>query len=202
MLKDGSADDRIKDCPPDRMTSHEDAALVAETLQRPPAFAGIVTKYQEPLGHYLRRLGVRSNEDIEDLLQTIFLKTYRYLRDFDQRLKFSSWIYRIAHNEAVSFFRAKHIRPEGRLVEDSDAVLDVVKSHLDIEHDVNATIDADRLKQALVKLPTKYQDVLVLRFFEERDYSEISDILRIPMGTVATLLNRAKKQLRSILQHE
>lgn len=184
---------------PRTISVSEDADIVARALARTPAFAEIVTKYQEPLRRYLNRLGVRSQEDAEDLLQTVFLKCYRNLRDFDQRLKFSSWLYRIAHNEAVSFFRAKHIRPEGQLVDDSEGALAVVKSNLDVERDVNTRIDADRLRTAMDALPSKYRDILILRFFEERDYSEISDILQVPMGTVATLLSRAKKRLRDII---
>jgi RNA polymerase sigma-70 factor (ECF subfamily) len=57
------------------------------------------------------------------------------------------------------------------------------------------------LSEGLKKLEAKYRDVIVLRYFEEREYTEISDILRIPTGTVATLLNRAKKRLREVLSH-
>lgn len=182
-----------------RSTAQEDVGIVASVLIHPHAFAAVVTKYQEPLRRYLNRLGVRSHEDTEDLLQTIFLKCYQNLRDFDQRLKFSSWIYRIAHNETVSFFRAKQIRPEGQLIDDSEAILAIVKSNLDVERDVNTRIDSDRLRRAMDTLPEKYRDVLILRFFEERDYADISDILQVPMGTVATLINRAKKRLREII---
>jgi RNA polymerase sigma-70 factor (ECF subfamily) len=151
------------------------------------------------LTRYLRRLGVSRSEDVEDVLQDVFLKAYRNLNDFDQELRFSSWIYRIAHNTAMSFFRAKRVRPEGMLVDDGEELLTQVKSDLNIETEAERAFDAELLRAALDTLDAKYRDVLVLRYFEQREYAEISDILRIPEGTVATLIHRAKKKLASAL---
>ena len=59
------------------------------------------------------RLGIRNAEDREDTLQDIFIKIYKNLNGFDTNLSFSSWVYRIAHNEAISAYRKKNVRPEG-----------------------------------------------------------------------------------------
>jgi RNA polymerase sigma-70 factor (ECF subfamily) len=176
-----------------------DEQVVAASLERRESFGILVNRYQDRLTRYLRRLGVTRNEDIEDVLQDVFLKAYRNLNDFDQRLRFSSWIYRIAHNTAMSFFRAKRVRPEGMLVDDGEEALSHVKSDLNIEKEAEKNFDAERLRAALDTLDAKYRDVLVLRYFEQRDYGEISDILRIPEGTVATLIHRAKKRLADAL---
>ncbi|HVM91133.1 MAG TPA: sigma-70 family RNA polymerase sigma factor [Verrucomicrobiae bacterium] len=176
-----------------------DEQVVAASLERREAFGVLVSRYQDRLTRYLRRLGVSRGEDIEDVLQDVFLKAYRNLNDFDQSLRFSSWIYRIAHNTAMSFFRAKRVRPEGMLVDDSEEALSHVKSDLNIETEAERNFDAERLRTALDTLDPKYRDVLVLRYFEQRDYAEISDILRIPEGTVATLIHRAKKRLHDAL---
>jgi RNA polymerase sigma-70 factor (ECF subfamily) len=176
-----------------------DEQVVAASLERREAFGLLVNRYQDRLTRYLYRLGVSRGEDVEDVLQDVFIKAYRNLNDFDQSLRFSSWIYRIAHNTAMSFFRAKRVRPEGMLVDDGEEALAQVKSDLNIETEAERNFDAERLREALDTLDGKYRDVLVLRYFEQRDYAEISDILRIPEGTVATLIHRAKKRLHDAL---
>jgi RNA polymerase sigma-70 factor (ECF subfamily) len=187
------------------MTNHDvtraDEDIVGDALVHKEAFALLVLRYQERLARYLRRLGVMRREDMEDVLQNVFLKTYRNLNEFDRQLKFSSWIYRITHNEAMSFFRSNASRPEGHPVDDAEAVLDQLRGHDDTSMQAELGLNAEQLSRAMKKLEAKYRDVIVLRYYEEREYAEISDILRIPTGTVATLLSRAKKRLREILSH-
>ncbi|MCC7522679.1 sigma-70 family RNA polymerase sigma factor [Candidatus Uhrbacteria bacterium] len=181
--------------------SMSDEQVVGSALVNKEAFGELVKRYEARLTRYLHRLGVYRQEDTEDVLQNIFLKTYRNLNEFDKSLKFSSWIYRIAHNEAMSFFRARSVRPEGSIIDDSESALEILRSNLDASHEAERNIDAEHLSKALASIDAKYRDVIVLRYFEEREYTEISDILRIPTGTVATLLNRAKKKLQKELSH-
>ena len=176
-----------------------DESVVGEALRNKEAFGVLVERYQAPLARYLRRLGVWRTEDAEDVLQNVFLKAYRNLNDFDPRLKFSAWIYRITHNEAVSFFRSNAARPEGALIDDAELVLEHLRAEIDIERSADQGLTAERLSRALAKIDSKYRDAIVLRFFEERSYEEMSDILQVPLGTVATLLNRAKKRLHAVL---
>ncbi len=187
------------------MTNHAvtraDEEVVGEALLHKEAFGLLVNRYQEPLARYLRRLGLKRREDIEDILQNVFLKTYRNLNEFDPTLKFSSWIYRITHNETMSFFRSSSVRPEGHSVDDAELILDQLDGHSDTSMLAELGLNTEQLVRAMQTLESKYRDVIVLRYFEDREYSEISDILRIPTGTVATLLNRAKKRLRQSLSH-
>ena len=97
---------------------------------------------------------------------------------------------------SLRFFRSRKARPEGSLIGDSEIVLDVLPSLLDIESEASKSLDSDILRKALYKLDAKYRDVLVLRYFEEREYNEISDILQVPVSTVGTLISRAKKKLK------
>lgn len=177
-----------------------DEEIVQNALHDKDAFAALVARYQERLSRYIQRIGVSRREDIEDLLQEVFLKAYRNLNGFNTRLRFSSWIYRIAHNETVSFFRAKSARPEA--FPDDDETLARIPSVLATERLAEGALNAARIAHALSKLEQKYRDVIVLRYFEERDYAEISDVLKIPSGTVATLLNRGKKKLKELLNEE
>lgn len=84
-----------------------DKELVATVLLNKDAFSVIITRYEAPLRRYINRLGVRDPRDMEDLLQNSFIKVYRYLQSFDNSFSFSSWIYRIVHNETYDFFRSK-----------------------------------------------------------------------------------------------
>lgn len=159
-------------------------------------FGNIVTRYEAKLRRYIERLGVRNNEDQEDVLQEIFIKVYKNLNSFDTDLKFSSWIYRVAHNEAVSWFRKKNVRPEGHLVTESDNIISFLATKEDgAEEQFDQRINATIIATALWQIDEKYRDPLILRFFEHKEYEEISDILKIPIGSVGTLIHRGKHQL-------
>jgi len=181
--------------------SNTDEELVSLVLNNKDFFTFIIHRYENKLSRYIKRLGVRVPEDVEDLLQSIFIKVYRNLNGFDKGLKFSSWIYRIAHNETMSFFRAKKVRPEGNMIIDSEKILPLIFDDFDTKDFSEKRIDNQHLQKALSELDEKYKEVIILRYFEELDYEEISDILRIPPGSVATLIHRAKNKLRSKLSH-
>lgn len=173
-----------------------DEAVAALVLADKEQFGILMDRYEAKLRRYIARLGVHNPEDQLDVLQEIFLKTYRNINGFDTRLKFSSWIYRIAHNETISWYRKKNVRPEGHLVGDSEEILGFLSSSLDgADVQFDEKVNADVVNQALLQLDQKYSEVLVLRYFEHKEYEEISDILKIPIGSVGTLIHRGKKQL-------
>jgi RNA polymerase sigma-70 factor, ECF subfamily len=178
-----------------------DEEVVKAALADKQQFALLVDRYETKLQRYIRRLGVVSGDDQLDVLQEIFIKTYRNLNDFDTGLSFSSWIYRIAHNEAMSWHRKERARPTGHLVADGDEVLAWVESgELSPEETLMIQTDAASLTRALAILQPKYRDPLILRYFEHKEYEEISDILRVPIGTVGTLIHRGKAQLKTTLK--
>ena len=180
-----------------------DAEVVRMTLKDPNQYGLLVERYEAKLQRYITRLGVRVHDDQLDVLQEIFIKAYRNLNSFDTTLSFSSWIYRIAHNEAISFYRKKNVRPEGHLVGDGEEVLSFISSSLDtadVKFDKN--INAEEVNKALALIDEKYRESLILRFFEHKEYDEISDILQIPIGSVGTLIHRGKKQLSTVLNKD
>ncbi|HMO78493.1 MAG TPA: RNA polymerase sigma factor [Candidatus Paceibacterota bacterium] len=181
----------------------KDEELVLLTLKESSAFGQIIERYEAKLRRYISRLGVRNPDDATDVLQEIFIKAYVNLNSFDTSLSFSSWIYRIAHNEAISWYRKQNVRPEGHLIIESDEVLNLLSSKQDgPELLFDRQINAAELNKALSKLEPKYLQVLLLRYFEEKEYSEISDILRLPIGSVGTLIARGKKQLQTVLNRD
>lgn len=173
----------------------EDIILVARALENSKNYATIVEKYERPLLRFLLRISDISREEGEDLLQNIFLKAYQNLRDFDSDLKFSSWIYRIARNEAISAWRRRNSRGKEINLENAEAT-QLLQSTLDIPIATDEKFLTEFVRKILEKLPRKYREILILRYLESKDYSEISDILCRPMGSVATLVSRAKKIFR------
>lgn len=180
-----------------------DEELVRLSLKDKELFGLLIERYEAKLARYITRLGVRSFEDRQDVLQEIFIKVYRNLNGFDISLSFSSWIYRIAHNEAISWYRKKNVRPEGHLVNDSEELMSFISNKEDAaDKTFDQKINADQVNKAMKDIDRKYQEVLILRFFEHKEYEEISDILQIPVGSVGTLIHRGKKQLSGVLNKE
>jgi len=180
-----------------------DAELVSAALKDPQAIGAIIARYEEKLRRYIYRLGVRDRDEQADVLQDIFIKMYRNLNSYDTNLPFSSWIYRIAHNEAISWYRKRAVRPEGNLISEGDDILSLLPTALeasDLRFD--KAVEAEAVAAALATLEERYREVLILRFFEHKEYDEISDILEIPIGSVGTLIHRGKKQLYNELNRK
>lgn len=174
--------------------SHErsDQELVELAKTNPENFEALVVKYQQPLFYYIKRISYFNVEDIEDIIQEVFIKVYKNLNAFDNALKFSSWIYRIARNSTIDAIRKKHARPQAMQLED-DELLKVFISSTDIENETATKDRLDKVKTIVDKLPYKYKEVMVLKFLEQKNYEEIMDILKKPKGTVAALINRGRK---------
>jgi RNA polymerase sigma-70 factor (ECF subfamily) len=173
-----------------------DEQLVGETLKNTQAYAFLVERYEEKLLRYIMRISTNTKEDAEDVLQDVFLSAYKNLNDFDQDLKFSSWLYRIAHNKVISHFRKVTARPKTTTYEGDSQLLNILASEEDLARNLERKYTAAEVRKVLDLMDGQYQEVLVLKFLEEKDYKEISDILEKPMGTVATLISRAKKQFK------
>ncbi|MFH0930063.1 MAG: RNA polymerase sigma factor [Candidatus Moraniibacteriota bacterium] len=179
-----------------------DEELVALTIENQDFFSCLIDRYSEKLTRYIMRISASTREDAEDLLQEIFVKAYRYINDFDQSLKFSSWIYRIAHNQVISQWRKTKSRPQVIKFEADEDFLKFIANDEDLALDTERKFESEEVRQLVDTLDEKYREVLVLKFIEGKDYKEISDILQKPLGTVATLINRAKKQLKKTIEEK
>lgn len=183
--------------PSEKRSDHE---LVQLTLKHKEVYGFLIERYEAPLLRYIRRLTNVSDEDAEDLLQEVFIKAYQNLRDVDEKQSFSAWIYRIARNHVISNFRKRNVRPEGHAKEIDDHVFE----NLLAEFHEDSSFDKDVLRSQLVdvftKLDQKYLDVLILKYFQDKSYEEMAYIMQKPPGTIATLLNRAKRQFKKQAQ--
>ncbi len=163
------------------------------------AFYCIVEKYENKLFKYILRITNIPTEEIENLLQEIFIKIYKNINNYDEKLSFSSRIYRIAHNTAIDNYRKNKNKINISLETDDEDYLNLIEmidSGVDIEGSLKNKQLIEKIVFILNSLDKKYRDVLVLKFLEEKKYDEISDILKIPMWTVAILVNRGKKQFQ------
>ncbi len=185
---------------PDQQKTDEE--LVSLSLKNKDAFGYLVNRYQAKLGRYIRRISKFGEEETADVLQDVFIKAYLNLNDFDKRLKFSAWIYRITHNQVISQYRRLKVRPQAVIAVDDESVANKFTDGVDLERELDQKYSTATVRAALQKLPYKYQEILVLRFLEDKSYEEISAILRKPVNTVGTLINRAKKELQQLINKD
>lgn len=181
---------------PEQCQNKTDEELAALSVKDQGFFCCLINRYQNKLLRYVIRLSGVSKEEAEDILQEVFIRVYQNLNDFDPELKFSSWIYRITHNQVISNYRRLKARPQSVDWELADDILNSIASDLDLEKEVNHKYLRESIEKILASMDKKYREILVLRFFEEKSYQEMSDILKKPLGTVATLMNRAKRHFR------
>ena len=171
-----------------------DAQLVILSLKNQEYYYCLMKKYELPLMNYIRKLSSVNQSDAEDILQEVFILAYQNLNDYNNDFKFTSWIYRIAHNHTISILRKK-TKSNQDISWDEHDLDQIVQSDFDTEKKIFQDLNYQNLLHIIDLLPLKYKEVLLLKFVEGKDYQEISDILRKPMGTIATLINRAKKKL-------
>lgn len=173
-----------------------DEALIEQVYQNQELYGEVVKRYQARLERYVLRLG-SDKEQAQDIVQDTFIKAFKNLKGFNTKLKFSSWIYRIAHNEAINLFKKESKYQKFSF---SDWLSEVLPSSSNVEEEVGEKLDLEALKKQINKLDLKYKEVLILYYLEDKKYKEISSILKIPTSTVGIRLKRAKKQFKEICQ--
>lgn len=170
-----------------------DKAIVAKVVGGDvEAYAEIMARYQGKLHRYVAYL-IHDQTTAYDVVQETFIKAYQNLQGFNPKYKFSSWIYRIAHNEAMN--EVKKLRHMSDIDELPDSGYD---PHMDEQ------LDKDILKAhvqgCVSKLEPKYREVVQLVYFEHMKYEEVSEVLHIPASTVGVWLLRSKKMLKEICE--
>lgn len=157
------------------------------------AFEAILDEFEGPVFNAAYRV-VGNHEDAADVTQAVFIKVYEKLDTYDPRYRFFSWVYRIAVNEAINFARSR--RRERPL---DEAVL--ARKGVSVDH--LARIERDELIQsALRALKPDHRVVVVLKYFLELSYKEISEIVEIPERTVKSRLFEGREHLRQALIRE
>ncbi len=172
--------------------SDEDLAKSVQ-MGNPDMFGMLMERYEEKLLRYGRKF-LRQPEDIQDIVQDVFVSAYQNIQSFDSGARFSPWIYRIAHNAFVNGLRKSSRNPLVHV--DFDAFL----AHAVYEDPAALEREQEEIKAMIEKsldsLDYKYREVLILYYLEEMPYKDIADILQVPTGTVGVRLKRAKEALR------
>jgi RNA polymerase sigma-70 factor (ECF subfamily) len=165
-----------------------DLEIIRKALEEVDFFSCLFDRYEGKLMRYIKNLAPVSHDEAEDILQDSFISIWKHLNEFDNRLNLSSWIYRIVHNQTISAIRKRKSFGKDRTV----AIEEATEVVADSESDTGINKE-ELIKKVLDQLPLMYKEVLVLKFLENMRYEDISDVLKIPEGTVATRINRAKK---------
>jgi len=163
------------------------------------AYYCIVNNYKDKLIKYILRISNISLEDAENLLQEVFIKSYEKINSYNDSYSFSSWIYRITHNTVIDYHRKNRnsmVISIDNEDEEYKKLSDFLDSGINIELDMRNKELVKKILEILNLLEDRYKEILILKFLEEKSYDEISDILKIPTWTVATLINRWKKQFK------
>ena len=155
-------------------------------------FAVVIDRYEKKLLRYAFNL-VKNEHRAADIVQESFIKSYINIKSFNTNKKFSSWIYRIVHNEAMNSI--KKYRREIPILDNDD-----FPSKDDVEGEFERKEVVEQVAKCLDEIPLIYAEPLELYYLEDKTYDEISDILHIPPGTVATRLRRVKILMRKICQ--
>jgi len=177
----------------EELENKKDEEIVSCVLKSSDCYSVLISRYENKLKKYILRISNFSPDEIEDLLQDIFISVYQNLNSFNQNLSFSSWIYRIAHNKVINHWKKNKTHQQGISIENNLFLVETIFNENAIEIEINNKIVQEKIENAFANIDKKYREVLVLKFIEGKDYQEISDILQKPMGSIATLINRGKK---------
>ncbi len=158
------------------------------------AFEQLVGRYQSKLLSFVTYM-VRDSQAAQDIVQESFISLYKTIDHVDTSRKFSSYLFSIARNTAISYLRSR-IRHAPLEEAESVASLDVPEAL------VTGKEEKERIETALDAIDTKYKKVISLYYFEDLSYEEMSRLLRLPVNTIRTHLRRAKDALRTVLTYE
>jgi len=167
------------------------------------AYKELMKKYRDSIFNLIYRI-IRDREQVEDLTQETFVKAFGSLRNFNREYAFSTWLYKIATNSSIDYIRKKKLqtmsinKPISH--EDSDYSFEIPDSTYEPDKFIIQRQKLKIIAEAIDQLPPKYKQVIVLRHNEERDYSEIAKILKIPIGTVKAHIFRARELLYKYLR--
>lgn len=184
---------------PLHLASVPDGDLVACALDGSDGdFAELVRRYQRPIAGYVYRM-VGDYEAALDLTQEIFLKVYGSLGRYRSEYKFSTWIYKIAHNAAIDHLRRCSIRAQP-MVKEADGnqyELGLEGESQSPERESERMERRREIESVVHALPAAYRELIILRHSQDLTYEEIVEVTGLPLGTVKNRLFRAREMMRN-----
>jgi len=176
----------------------EDDNLVAQ-LRTPgqcrDAFNRVIRIYSQPLYLTIRRM-VQSHDDASDLLQNTFIKAWQSLENFRGDAKLSTWLYKIAVNESLSFLAKERKRMHISIDDQEAALINTIEADSNFDGDKAQRL----LRKAIASLPEKQRLVFNMKYFDEMKYEEISAILGTSIGALKTSYHLAVKKIENFVE--
>jgi RNA polymerase sigma factor (sigma-70 family) len=168
------------------------------------AYAELMSRYREPIYFMLLKM-VNNRDDAEDLTIEAFGKAFKRLEQYTPQFAFSTWLFKIATNNAIDFIRKKRIRAisidQGITTDDGDTIeISVKDSVLDPAEAMQKEERIRKMREIVDKLKPRYRKLVELRYFDEMAYEEIAEELKLPLGTVKAQLFRAREFLFQMMQ--
>ncbi|RLD46922.1 MAG: RNA polymerase subunit sigma [Bacteroidetes bacterium] len=177
-------------------TDQEIIDLCRSSQTRERGFRVLLSQYKERIYWHIRRI-LYDHEDANDVTQDVFIKVWKSLDSFRGDSKLFSWIYRIATNESINYFRKMQKKKNIPL----DKVSQYLESKVQYENISGEEIER-RLHNALVKLPEKQRLVFNMKYFDDLKYREIAQILNITEGSLKASYHYAVKKIEENLKQD
>ncbi|HMJ09593.1 MAG TPA: sigma-70 family RNA polymerase sigma factor [Pyrinomonadaceae bacterium] len=162
-------------------------------------FEELVRRYQRPIIGYVFRM-LCDYDSALDVTQEVFIKVYNSLERYSSEYKFSTWLYRIAHNAAIDHMRRNSINTQSLETESADGTyqLQIESSNPTPEQDRERSEWRTQIDLVVKCLPAAYRDLILLRHSQDMSYDEIAEVTGLPLGTVKNRLFRAREMMRDI----
>ena len=177
-----------------------DGDLISDALRgREEGFEELVRRYQRPIVSYVYRF-LNDYDASLDVTQEVFIKVYNSLDRYSSDYKFSTWLYRIAHNAAIDHIRRHSKKEQSIEAENQDGTyqLQLESSRPNPEQDRERSEWRTEIESVVKCLPSAYRELIVLRHGKDLSYVEIAEITDLPLGTVKNRLFRAREMMREM----
>jgi len=185
---------------------YEDKELVKKTIKgEKEAFEMIIRKYQQPMLNYIGRM-VGERELALDFTQDVFIRTYSSLRSYQPQYKFSSWLFKIASNFIIDYWRKKKIDAfsldQPAKWNNDSPPLQVPDDEPSIVKKFEISQLKEEIERALEKIPVPLREVFIWRHINEFSYEEMAEIKNLPVGTIKNRVFQAKELIRNLLEEK
>lgn len=184
----------------ENIKSLTDIELIAKAIRgREDGFEELVRRYQRPITAYVYRM-LNDYESSLDVTQEVFIKVYNSLEKYSSDYKFSTWLYRIAHNAAIDHMRRNSANLQSLETENDEGAYQMqIESPLLTPEQERERSEWRSEIEAVVKcLPSVYRELILLRHAQDLSYDEIAEVTNLPLGTVKNRLFRAREMMREI----
>lgn len=179
------------------LTDEQLLELLRDEKNKREAFSQIVVKYQKQLYWQIRKMLI-SHEDTDDVLQNTLIKAWTGIDNFRGDAKLSTWLYRIAVNETLTFLNNQRIKNTTSMLDTEDFLL----SKLEADSYFDGNEAEKKLQKAIIMLPDKQRLVFNMKYFEEKTYEEMEEILGTSVGALKASYHHAVKKIERFLMDE